>query len=65
MTVEQFKEMLAAKRERLFYFWKYETEQRRGAATSVSSKTIRAALQRRKSKASITKREKDQRNESN
>lgn len=50
MTVEQFKEMLAAKRERLFYFWKYQTEQRRGAATSVSSKTIRAALQRRKSK---------------
>ena len=46
MTVEQFEQMLKDKRERLLYFWKYQTEQRRGVATSVSSKTIKAAMQR-------------------
>ena len=50
MTVKQFQEMLATSREKVFYFWKYQTEQRRGVATSVSSKTIKAAMQRGKGK---------------
>ncbi len=50
MTVEQFKEMLAANRERVIYFWKYQTEQRRHTGTSLSPKTIKAAMQRRKGK---------------
>lgn len=50
MTVQQFKQMLKANREKLFYFWRYTTEQRRNTATSVSSSTIKAAMQRRKAK---------------
>jgi hypothetical protein len=50
MTVQQFKQMLKANRDRLFYFWRYATEQRRNTATSVSSSTIKAAMQRRKAK---------------
>ncbi len=50
MTVQQFKQMLKANRDRLLYFWKYNTEQRRNTATSVSSSTIKAAMKRRKAK---------------
>ena len=50
MTVKQFEQMLRDKRERLLYFWKYQTEQRRHTGTSLSPRTIKAAMQRRKSK---------------
>lgn len=50
MTVKQFQEMLATSRERVFYFWKYQTEQRRGTGTSVPSSTIKSAMQRGKGK---------------
>lgn len=50
MTVQQFKSMLDANKERLHYFWKYSTEQRRGVATSVKPSTIKQAMQRRKAK---------------
>jgi len=50
MTVKQFQEMLETSRERLIYFWKYQTEQRRATGTSVPSATIKAAMQRGKGK---------------
>ncbi len=50
MTLQQFKAMLDANKERLHYFWKYATEQRRGVATSVKPSTIKQAMQRRKAK---------------
>lgn len=46
MTVKQFQEMLATSREKVFYFWKYQTEQRRHTGTSLSPKTIRASMKR-------------------
>ena len=46
MTVKQFEQMLKDKRERLLYFWKYQTEQRRHTGTSLSAKTIRASMKR-------------------
>ena len=46
MTAEQLKEMLATSREKVFYFWKYQTEQRRHTGTSLSPKTIRASMKR-------------------
>jgi hypothetical protein len=50
MTVKQFEQMLKTSRERLVYFWKYRTEQRRHTGTSVPSSTIKTAMQRGKGK---------------
>lgn len=50
MTLQQLKAVLDANKERLHYFWKYATEQRRGVATSVKPSTIKQAMQRRKAK---------------
>jgi len=50
MTVTEFGRHLKANRDKLFRFWAYRTEQRRGTGTQVSSPTIKAAMQRRKAK---------------
>jgi len=48
MTVTEFGKYLKANKDKLFRFWVYRTEQRRGTSTQVSSPTIKAAMQRRK-----------------
>ena len=48
MTVTEFSKHLKAKKDLVFRFWDYRTEQRRGTGTQVSSPTIKAAMQRRK-----------------
>ena len=48
MTVTEFGKYLKANKDKLFRFWAYRTEQRRGTGTQVSSPTIKAAMQRRK-----------------
>ena len=50
MTVTEFSQHLKANKDKLFRFWDYRTEQRRGTGTQVSSPTIKAAMQRRKAK---------------
>jgi hypothetical protein len=49
MTVYEFSLYLKNKRDRLFYFDKYRTDQRRNGPTFVSN-TLKQSMQRRKSK---------------
>lgn len=46
MTPKELALHLKAQKEKLHYFWKYRTEQRRATGTSITSKTIRASMKR-------------------
>ena len=46
MTLEELALHLKAEKEKLHYFWKYRTEQRRATGTQIYSPSIRSAMQR-------------------